>query len=170
MQLMWGKEILHWKLRQDDRVVVLEGTNARHLKLLAEPVSLVTVDASFISLKILLPVIQGWLSNSGSAELPDQVLALIKPQFEVGRSEAARGDGVIRDPGAHKKVLQAVAAFASSLGFHVCGLIRSPLIGPKGNTEFLINLHNLAGTDPSPDFETADQMIDRLFPETTEIL
>jgi 23S rRNA (cytidine1920-2'-O)/16S rRNA (cytidine1409-2'-O)-methyltransferase len=125
-----GKGILHWKLRNDPRVVVMEQTNARYVESLPEPVSLVTVDASFISLKILLPVIKGWIDDG-------DVIALIKPQFEAGRADVAHGEGVIRDPFIHRQVLLSVLTFAQSQGFGVRGLIRSPLLGPKGNTEFL---------------------------------
>src|SRR5512147_2099333 len=92
-----GKGILHWKLRNDPRVVVMEETNARFIQSLPEPVSLVTVDASFISLKILLPVIGRWDFAAGTTKEPGEVIALIKPQFEAGRRDVARGDGVIRD-------------------------------------------------------------------------
>src|SRR5512142_2275634 len=113
-----GKGILHWKLRNDPRVVVMEETNARYVESLPEPVTLVTVDASFISLKILLPVIKRWLPlpfpppNAHTGPLSEEplhahwgevpggrrgcdVIALIKPQFEAGRQEVSRGDGVI---------------------------------------------------------------------------
>jgi 23S rRNA (cytidine1920-2'-O)/16S rRNA (cytidine1409-2'-O)-methyltransferase len=126
-----GKGILHWKLRQDNRVVVMEETNARYLEALPEPLDLVTIDASFISLKLLLPVALGWLGAGG------QVIALIKPQFEAGRAVVGRGDGVVRDPAVHAQVLQEVLSFASQSGFSIAGLLRSPLLGPKGNTEFL---------------------------------
>ncbi|MGC8855796.1 MAG: TlyA family RNA methyltransferase [Anaerolineae bacterium] len=125
-----GKGILHWKLRNDPRVVLFEETNARHLKQLPEPVSLVTIDASFISLKVLLPVVQHWLQDG-------EVIALIKPQFEAGRREVARGKGVIRDSEIHRQVLNDVLTFAQTQGWQVQGLIRSPILGPKGNTEFL---------------------------------
>ena len=128
-----GKGILHWKLRNDPRVVVMEETNARHVESLPERVSLVTVDASFISLKILLPVIKGWVTINNGAE----VVALIKPQFEAGRRDVSRGDGVIRDPAIHRQVLLDVLSFAQNTGFGLRGLIRSPVLGPKGNTEFL---------------------------------
>ena len=127
-----GQGILHWKLRQDLRVVVMERTNARHVERLPEPVSLVTIDASFISLKILLPVVKGW-GMGGRGE----VIALVKPQFEAGRAAVARGEGVIRDPAIHRQVLQDMLAFAQLTGYGVRGLIRSPLLGPKGNAEFL---------------------------------
>ena len=139
-----GKGILHWKLRQDPRVVVMEGFNARYIEQLPEPVSLATIDASFISLKILLPVIRKWFHNSlnllESGYLPtgdSGVVALVKPQFEAGRSEAARGQGVVRDPQIHRRVLLEVISFAAQIGFQIQGLIRSPLLGPKGNVEFL---------------------------------
>ncbi len=141
-----GKGLLHWKLRTDPRVVVMEGTNARHVASLPEPVGLVTMDASFISLRILLPVVKNWFSFSllpSSSELSKKeevrsdVIALIKPQFEAGRKETARNKGVIRDPEVHKAVLTDVLTFAQGQGFAVRGLVRSPLLGPKGNVEFL---------------------------------
>src|SRR5688500_4237088 len=139
-----GKGILHWKLRNDPRVVVMEETNARFVESLPEQVSLVTVDASFISLKILLPVIKRWFfplssfddEGKGKEERND-VVALIKPQFEAGKKDVARGDGVIRDPEIHKQVLLDILGFAQQEAFHVRGLIKSPLLGPKGNAEFL---------------------------------
>ncbi len=134
-----GKGILHWKLRNDPRVVVMEETNARYVESLAEPVSLVTVDASFISLKVLLPVIKNWKFAKGKAsEETGNVIALIKPQFEAGRKDVARGDGVIRDPSIHRQVLLDVLGYGQTEGFQILGLIKSPLLGPKGNTEFLV--------------------------------
>jgi 23S rRNA (cytidine1920-2'-O)/16S rRNA (cytidine1409-2'-O)-methyltransferase len=141
-----GKGILHWKLRNDPRVVVMEETNARYVESLPEPVSLVTVDASFISLKILLPVVKKWISSSPPSPLPagegrrgeGEIIALIKPQFEAGKKDVARGDGVIRDPEIHKQVLLDVLGFAQREGFQVRGLLKSPLLGPKGNAEFLV--------------------------------
>src|SRR5215207_4306692 len=97
-----GKGILHWNLRTDPRVVVMESTNARYVESLPEPVSLVTVDASFISVKILLPVIKEW---SFVEQIKGDIITLIKPQFEAGRKDVARGDGVIRDPEIHRQVL-----------------------------------------------------------------
>lgn len=142
-----GKGILHWKLRNDKRVVVMEETNARFVESLPEQVGLVTVDASFISLKILLPVVKKWEFAPLSESLPIfeengqsrwGVIALIKPQFEAGKKDVSRGDGVIRDPEIHKQVLLDVLGFALNEGFNICGLIKSPLLGPKGNTEFLV--------------------------------
>ena len=133
-----GKGILHWKLRNYARVVVMEETNARHVESLPEPVSLVTVDASFISLKILLPVIKKWDFGEERGKKKEGVIALIKPQFEAGKKDVARGDGVIRDPEIHRQVLLDVLAFAKQEGFNLRGLIKSPLLGPKGNAEFLV--------------------------------
>ncbi|MEN4042441.1 MAG: TlyA family RNA methyltransferase [Anaerolineaceae bacterium] len=128
-----GYGLLHWKLRSDARVVSLERTNARYVKRLPEAVQLVSVDASFISLKILLPVICGWFSETGG-----EVIALIKPQFEAGRKDAARGEGVIRDQQIHRQVLLEVLTFTQASSYGVKQLARSPLLGPKGNTEFLV--------------------------------
>ncbi len=157
-----GKGILHWKLRQDPRVVVMEETNARYIGQLAEPVDLVTIDASFISLKILLPIVKGWFKRVNDSASPSdafgaegqppsspapsplegegiksQLIALIKPQFEAGRGAVAHGAGVIRDLAVHRQVLLDVLAFARQEGYGLQGLIRSPLLGPKGNAEFL---------------------------------
>jgi 23S rRNA (cytidine1920-2'-O)/16S rRNA (cytidine1409-2'-O)-methyltransferase len=143
-----GKGILHWKLRNDPRVVVMEETNARFVESLPEPVDFVTVDASFISLKILLPVVKKWAllqlprdsQNFGGVPRRGEggVVALIKPQFEAGKKDVARGDGVIRDPEVHKKVLLDILNFAQNADFGIRGLIKSPLLGPKGNAEFLV--------------------------------
>ena len=158
-----GKGLLHWKLRSDPRLVVMEQTNARYVESLPEPVSLVTIDASFISLKILLPVVKGWFAlaplplppfaeqmggvprrgeGGRGEEAPvggerGTVLALIKPQFEAGRKESAKHKGVIRDPAVHQAILLDILTFAQSQGFGVRGLLRSPVLGPKGNVEFL---------------------------------
>ncbi|MDP1713202.1 MAG: TlyA family RNA methyltransferase [Anaerolineales bacterium] len=140
-----GKGILHWKLRNNKRVVVMEETNARFVESLPEEINFVTVDASFISLKILLPVVKSWLDFSlltsrinEVKRIKGEVLALIKPQFEAGKKEVARGDGVIRDPEIHRQVLLDVLSYAKSEGFGLRGLVRSALLGPKGNTEFLL--------------------------------
>lgn len=127
-----GKGQLDWKLRQDARVEVMEETNARYVEKLPEPVDLATIDVSFISLKVLLPVVKNWFGDEGG-----QVIALIKPQFEAGREQASKGKGVIRDPEVHKQVLEDVLEFAEKEGFGISGLVRSPLVGPKGNVEFL---------------------------------
>ena len=130
-----GYGILHWKLRQDPRVVVMERTNARYVETLPEPVSLVTIDASFISLAILLPAIKGWFGDENG-----QTIALIKPQFEAGRKAAAVHAGVIKDEAVHQRVLDETLTQAMDLGFWPVGLIASPIKGPKGNVEFLADL------------------------------
>ena len=130
-----GYGVLHWKLRNDARVVVMERTNARYLESLPEPVSLVTVDASFISLNYLLPVIKNWFKNQSG-----RVIALIKPQFEAGREQARIGSGVIRDEAVHVEVLERVLQGAERMGYVINGLTASPLRGPKGNIEFLADL------------------------------
>jgi 23S rRNA (cytidine1920-2'-O)/16S rRNA (cytidine1409-2'-O)-methyltransferase len=130
-----GRGILAWKLRTDSRVVVMEKTNARHVKKLPEAINLAVIDASFISLKVLLPVVKNWLDEAGD------VVALVKPQFEATREEADAGKGVIRDSAIHERILREVIRFAAEQGFSPRGLIRSPIQGPKGNIEFLLWLN-----------------------------
>ncbi len=139
-----GHGVLDLRLRRDARVVVMEETNARYLARLPEPVDFVSIDAAFISLKLLLPAAQGWLAGA-----PAEIVALIKPQFEAGRAEVSRGGGVIRDPRVHQRVLVEVLNSAAALGLAVRGLRRSPLVGPKGNAEFLAWLTGAAGA-PAP--------------------
>ncbi len=127
-----GYGILDWRLRNDPRVVVMERTNARSLAVLPEPVDFITADVSFISLKKILPVIRNWFPTRGG-----EAVVLIKPQFEATREEAARGVGVIRDPEIHQRILTEILSSACEQGYQINGLIRSPLIGPEGNTEFL---------------------------------
>jgi 23S rRNA (cytidine1920-2'-O)/16S rRNA (cytidine1409-2'-O)-methyltransferase len=121
---------LDWQLRNDERVVVMERTNARYLESLPELVDLVTIDVSFISLGLILPAAVQWLRQNG------QVVALIKPQFEAGRREVGKG-GVVRDSAVHRAVLERVLEMAEELGLGLCGLMVSPLHGPAGNIEFL---------------------------------
>lgn len=121
---------LDYRLRQDPRVVVLERTNARYLESLPEPLDLVVMDVSFISIRLLLPVIHGWLS------LPGDVITLIKPQFEAGRQDVGKG-GVVRDPQVHARVLHTVLAAAVQDGYALRGLTTSPIKGADGNIEFL---------------------------------
>jgi len=134
-----GKGQLHWKLRQDARVGVMEETNARNIEQLPEAIDLVTIDASFISLRTLLPVITRWLKPDG------EIIALIKPQFEAGKREASRGKGVIRDAEVHRRVLAEILQFAEQQDFALRGLTRSPVLGPKGNVEFLLWVSRNAG-------------------------
>src|SRR5262245_36180819 len=126
-----GHGQLDWRLRNDPRVVVLEHTNARHLTLGALPgrVDLVTIDVSFISLARIFPVLPPLL-NSGA-----DIVALVKPQFEAGRSEVRKG--VIRDPAVHDRVLDEVTATAAEVGLTRAAWTTSPVTGQKGNVEFL---------------------------------
>lgn len=124
---------LAWKLRNDARVVVMERTNARYLKSLPEPVSLVVVDASFISLKTLLPAIKKWLAPHA------EIITLIKPQFEAPKNAVGEG-GVVREKSAHRAVLQAILAWVQNNGFTPRGLVVSPITGPAGNREFLLHI------------------------------
>lgn len=155
-----GYGVLDWKIRNDPRVVVMEKTNARYVTGFDDSIDLVVVDASFISLRTLLPVIKRWFINENGS-----VIALIKPQFEAGRAETARGSGVIRDPLVHVAVLESVLAFAQSTGFQVEGLIRSPLTGPKGNIEFLVHL-----TLPKTDDREITELVEGLNLEPLEDL
>ncbi len=123
------------RLRQDARVHVLERTNIRYLdpsRLPARP-DLATIDVSFISLVLVLPAVLPLLDP------PREVLALVKPQFEVGKGEVGKR-GVVQDPALHRAVLLRVAEVASALGQVVSGLTASPLLGPMGNREFLVHL------------------------------
>jgi len=121
---------IDYRLRQDQRVVVMEQTNARFVESLPEPIDLVTIDASFISLRLLLPVVKHWLAQQAS------VIPLIKPQFEAGKQDVGKG-GVVKSPEVHRRVLYEVLTAAHERGFEIAGLIRSPLKGPAGNIEFL---------------------------------
>lgn len=131
---------LAWKLQQDPRVVVIDRTNVRYLEALPEPVSLATVDVSFISLKLVLPAVLRWLAPGG------QIVALIKPQFEAGPDNVGKG-GVVRDPTVHQQVLADVTGWACSAGLALLGLICSPITGPAGNVEFLAHWAPGQGTD-----------------------
>lgn len=140
-----GYGLLHWKLRQDPRVITVERTNARYLASLPEPVSLVTIDASFISLALLLPAVKEWFECGQG-----QTIALIKPQFEAGRKAAAVHAGVIKDESVIEEVLFATLSDAAEEGFYPVDLIPSPIRGPKGNVEFLVDLR-LAATEGRQD-------------------
>jgi 23S rRNA (cytidine1920-2'-O)/16S rRNA (cytidine1409-2'-O)-methyltransferase len=126
---------LAWELRQDPRIVVMERTNARYLtkENFAEPIDLAVIDASFISLKLLIPPLLPLFRENIS------ILALIKPQFEVGRGKVGKG-GVVRDPALHQEVIDEIVDFCTTLELKSCGVTPSPILGPKGNKEFLVHL------------------------------
>jgi len=128
-----GTNQLAWKLRQDDRVIVLEKTNARNLTSaeIREPVDLIVCDASFIGLAKVL-------DRPLTFAKPDaRLIALIKPQFEAGREEVGKG-GVVRDPAVHERVCADARAWAEGKGWQVVGIEKSPITGPEGNVEFLL--------------------------------
>ncbi|MBI3582528.1 MAG: TlyA family RNA methyltransferase [Nitrospinae bacterium] len=143
---------LAWKIRKDPRVVVIERKNIRHIKpsdirpplspllqkegkgeVFAELADIATIDVSFISLKLVLPVVKNLLKENG------EIIALIKPQFEVGKGEVGKG-GIVREKEKHEKVISEIKSFAIDLGFKVLNVTESPIAGQKGNVEFLIYL------------------------------
>ncbi len=126
---------LDWKIRSDPRVVVMERTNVRYVTPddLGEALDLSVIDVSFISLRIVLPVIKTLLKPNG------QVLCLIKPQFEAGKEKVGK-KGVVRDPAIHKEVLDSFVALTREICFTILGLTFSPVKGPEGNIEFLAHL------------------------------
>jgi 23S rRNA (cytidine1920-2'-O)/16S rRNA (cytidine1409-2'-O)-methyltransferase len=133
-----GQGQLAWKLRQDRRVVVMEKTNARHLTAAHfprpfVPADLAVIDCSFISLRKILPAAIALLKPTG------KIIALIKPQFEAGKTEADKGRGVINDPAVHERVVNELREFAAAQpGLSWRGVVESPLLGPAGNKEFLV--------------------------------
>jgi 23S rRNA (cytidine1920-2'-O)/16S rRNA (cytidine1409-2'-O)-methyltransferase len=137
---------LDWKIRSDERVVVMERTNIRYVtpEQLGEPLDLSVIDVSFIGLEIVLPTIKTLLKPDDG-----QVLCLIKPQFEAGKENVGK-KGVVRNPAIHKMVLDNFVALADGLGFRILGLTFSPVKGPEGNIEFLahLTLADIAGIRP----------------------
>ncbi len=144
---------LDWKIRSDERVVVMERTNIRYVtpEDLGEPLDLSVIDVSFISLKIVLPAIKELLKPTG------QVLCLIKPQFEAGKEKVGK-KGVVREPETHKEVLDNFVALAAELDFTILGLTFSPVKGPEGNIEFLghLTLEDKQGIVPDTASVVAD--------------
>ena len=134
---------LDWKLRQDERVTVMERTNARTLTPDMVPLhpTLTVMDVSFISIRLILPVAAGIMGEKG------RFLTLVKPQFEAGRGQVGK-NGVVREPAVHARVLQNVREYAAEIGWHVAGFTYSPIKGPKGNIEFLADIRPGAGDMP----------------------
>lgn len=126
---------LHWKLRQDPRVTILERTNIRYLKPddLEKSINGAVIDASFISLRLVVPPVSDLLPEKA------YIVALIKPQFEVGKGKVGKG-GVVRDLSLHEEVIEALSRVFEGLGWTIAGQMASPLLGPKGNKEFLVYL------------------------------
>jgi len=125
----------HWRLRQDPRVVLLEKTNIRNLTpaVVQEDLDGAVIDVSFISLKLVLPAVSQFLKPQAF------VVALVKPQFEVGKGQVGKG-GVVRDPALHQEVLNSLCSFFREVGWKVKEQMPSPVLGPKGNKEFLVHL------------------------------
>ena len=145
---------LDWKLRNDSRVINMEKVNVRHLNpdVVKEKANLATVDVSFISLKLVLPVLSKIL-------LPDgEIIALVKPQFEVGKKEVEK-KGIIKDTAKHKKVLLEISGFAKELGWNIKGIAKSPISGAKGNVEFFIYL---SLKEDSPEVTDIEASVDEL--------
>jgi 23S rRNA (cytidine1920-2'-O)/16S rRNA (cytidine1409-2'-O)-methyltransferase len=130
-----GYGILDERIRTDDRVISMERTNARHLESLSEPIDIVVIDVSFISLSLMFPVVKRLLKPGGIC------VPLIKPQFEAGKNSVGKR-GVVRDPAVHERVLRDVLRFARDNDLTVTGLVASPLRGPNGNVEFLAHIVN----------------------------
>lgn len=133
-----GHNQLHWKLRSDPRVTVLEGVNARSLTRASLPglgtgADIVTVDVSFISLRLILPVVPQLITPNAD------VVALVKPQFEAGREDVGRG-GLVKDSAIHIRVVEEVSAAAAEVGLSRYGVVESPITGAEGNKEFLMHL------------------------------
>ena len=129
-----GYGLIDWKLRQDPRVILLERTNIRYIdrSRIPEPVDLAVIDVSFISLTLVLPSVVPFLCERG------RMVALVKPQFEVGKGQVGSG-GIVRDESQRRSVTEKVIAFAVSLGFEATGILESPVKGRKGNQEILVS-------------------------------
>ena len=142
---------LAWKLRCDERVCNLERTNIRYLDntLIDEPIDFISIDVSFISLKLVLPKVNELLKENGAC------VALIKPQFEAGRDKVGK-KGVVRDINVHKEVITNVFAFTREQGFKIVNLDFSPIKGPEGNIEYLMHIKK------ESDFEVSDEIIDKI--------
>jgi 23S rRNA (cytidine1920-2'-O)/16S rRNA (cytidine1409-2'-O)-methyltransferase len=133
-----GHGQLHWKIRSDPRVTVIEHVNARHLKPgdlpdAGSPITRVSIDVSFISLRHIFPVLSALVAPR------TEIVALVKPQFEAGRSDVGRG-GLVKDPSIHARVIAEVTAAAAEVGLERAGLVDSPITGAHGNQEFLMHL------------------------------
>lgn len=149
-----------WKLRNDERVVNMERTNIRYVteEQIGEKLDFASIDVSFISLKLVLPVAKTLLKDDG------EIVALIKPQFEAGREQVGK-KGVVKDPKVHLLVVKGIVEFSENSGFSVKGISYSPIKGPEGNIEYLIYLKNEPGKN-----DVGDEDIEKLVKESHEIL
>ncbi len=148
---------LAWKLQQHPRVVMLDKTNVRYLKPedLGDQVELVTIDVSFISLTKVMPAIIPLLKPSAD------IIALVKPQFEVGKGELGKG-GIVKDPRKHQQVLTKLVAFSQELGLSLKGISRSPILGAKGNVEFFLYLTSAKTASPVDSQELIEQVMEAI--------
>jgi 23S rRNA (cytidine1920-2'-O)/16S rRNA (cytidine1409-2'-O)-methyltransferase len=135
---------IHQRIREDNRVVVMERCNVRTLTELPEPIQLVVIDVSFISLKLVLPAARTVLTSDGIC------VPLIKPQFEAGKGQVGKG-GVVREAKVHQAVIRAVIDDSRLLGLKTVALTQSPLTGPAGNIEFLADMRVRSATEIDPD-------------------
>ena len=149
-----------WKLRNDERVVNMERTNIRYVtpEQIGTEIDFASIDVSFISLKLVLPVAEKLLSEKG------EIVALIKPQFEAGKGQVGK-KGVVRDSNIHKEVIKNVRGYANESSFHISGISYSPIKGPEGNIEYLAWL-----TKEDKNFELTDEMIDNIVDASHENL
>jgi len=147
-----GAGQIHYRLRKDPRVVVIEKINARGLPagLIPEPVSLVTVDVSFISLRLVLPPLSALLAEEAD------LLALVKPQFEVGRREVGKG-GIVREPELHRRVIAEILSAGQALGLHPRGVCLSALPGAEGNREYFLHFRKRGPALAAPDLDRSIQ-------------
>jgi len=138
---------LDWKLRNDPRVINMEKTNIRYLdpKSIKESIDFISIDVSFISLHLILPVASRLLKDNG------KIVCLVKPQFEAGRAQVGKG-GIVRDKNIHKEVIHNVIGYAAECGLYPMGLTFSPVTGAKGNIEYLLLLNKLTNISPDVDF------------------
>ena len=157
-----GHGQLAWKLRQDDRVVCMERTNIRYVtpEQIGEPIDFVSIDVSFISLTKVLEPVKALMSPRG------QVVCLIKPQFEAGREKVGK-KGVVREKSTHQEVIEKVIAYAKGIGFAICNLEFSPIKGPEGNIEYLLQLQN---SPTEEEMNQADPDVKVLVEQSHELL
>ena len=137
-----GRGVLDYRLRVNERVIVLESTNARHLDALPERPALVVIDVSFISVRLILPAVKRWAAADAD------IIALVKPQFEVGKGEVGKG-GIVRDAALRRRALRDIVTFAESLDMRSADVIPSPITGAKGNVEYLLWLRLTAARGDS---------------------
>lgn len=149
-----GTNQLVWKLRNDPRVISMEKTNIRNVtpELISDAIDFVTIDVSFISLKLVLPPVKALLSEDA------ELVCLIKPQFEAGREKVGK-KGIVREAETHLEVLQTVLEFTCALGFQVKDVTFSPIRGTEGNIEYLMYLHNSSIPTERPDDDVLHSLV-----------